>query len=88
MFKNIIKRENTNIYFDIKILFAQLFFCIDSKNYTTLFVDRFSGNLCENDIDDCEFTSGFNPCNNGSCHDLVGGYTCLCPSYSGFTGST
>ncbi|XP_076110499.1 uncharacterized protein LOC143079160 isoform X5 [Mytilus galloprovincialis] len=50
--------------------------------------DRFSGNLCENDIDDCEFTSGFNPCNNGSCHDLVGGYTCLCPSYSGFTGST
>ena len=49
---------------------------------------RFSGDRCETDIDDCAFANNFNPCNNGSCHDLVGGYTCLCPSFSGFTGST
>ncbi|XP_071094759.1 uncharacterized protein [Haliotis cracherodii] len=46
---------------------------------------RYSGERCEIDRNDCEF----NPCRNyGSCHDKVGAYACLCPSFSEFTGSS
>ncbi|XP_014378445.1 protocadherin Fat 4 [Alligator sinensis] len=41
----------------------------------------YDGNLCETDIDECLPS----PChNNGTCHNLVGGFSCSCPD--GFTG--
>ncbi|CAM4658808.1 unnamed protein product [Lepidochelys kempii] len=41
----------------------------------------YDGNLCETDIDECLPS----PCHNdGTCHNLVGGFSCNCPD--GFTG--
>uniref|UniRef100_A0A8C4WPD0 EGF-like domain-containing protein n=1 Tax=Gopherus evgoodei TaxID=1825980 RepID=A0A8C4WPD0_9SAUR len=41
----------------------------------------YDGNLCEIDIDECLPS----PCHNdGTCHNLVGGFSCNCPD--GFTG--
>uniref|UniRef100_A0A672LTS1 Cadherin domain-containing protein n=1 Tax=Sinocyclocheilus grahami TaxID=75366 RepID=A0A672LTS1_SINGR len=36
----------------------------------------YAGALCETDIDECQPT----PCHNGgTCHNLVGGFSCSCP---------
>ena len=41
----------------------------------------FTGLNCETSIDDC----ASNPCNNGTCADLVNGYSCTCQA--GYTGT-
>ena len=69
--------------------------CRDSTRYnyrgvsimllsTFLFIvcsDGFTGMDCETNIDDC----ATDPCVNGTCTDLVGGYNCTCQA--GFTGT-
>ena len=40
-----------------------------------LFLTRYDGQLCENDIDEC----AGNPCGEyGTCTDQVNGYACAC----------
>ena len=57
-------------------------YCLLFQSYACLCTEGFGGRHCEVNIDDC----ANQPCkNNGSCQDLVNGFSCDC-SATGFTG--
>lgn len=68
---------------------STMFVLMKHLNLYITFTARYSGERCEENIDDCQFNDpSFVPCQNGGqCRDHNGGYQCFCPSYIGYTGT-
>lgn len=75
-----------------KNIFGYYFVCIvilyQYQNLYFIFIVRYSGERCEKDIDDCQFSDSFFVfCQNGGqCRDYNGGYQCFCLFYIGYIG--